>query len=122
MVEVEVEWEGEMGRDESRDSMRRDWCGGRKRALVWRKERVAAAAEERRRSSGSFGRSFSDLLVGFLWDFRFLEFTNAGVPLAGDFMVAGEFPAAATIAFWKPMRWDQVGSLKMSALWTFQCQ
>lgn len=105
-LEVEVEWEGAIGRDERRDSMRRDWDGGRKRSLVWMKERVAAAAEERRRSSGSLRRSFSDLLVGFLWDFRFLEFTNARVPLAGNFMVADEFPAAATIAFGN--QWDRI--------------
>lgn len=72
------EWEGggAIGRDERRDSRRRDWDGGRRRSLVWRKERLAEAAEERRRSSGSLRRSFWGLFVGFLWDFRFLEFTS----------------------------------------------
>ena len=71
MAEEEEEGEGEIGRDEIRDSRRRVCDGERKRSLAWRKEFVKAAAEERRRSNGSFRPSLSDTFVGFLSDFRF---------------------------------------------------
>lgn len=99
---VEVEVECAIGREERRDSRRRHCDGGTKRSLAWRKDRVTAAAEEIRRTSVSFRRSLSDIFVGFLSDFRFLELTtvvsNAGLPLAADLSMTADFPAPAAIA------------------------